>query len=101
MEKRWLIYAIPIALALAGFGVGASILLTSELVFIVIGINVSLTLDLVREQILKQRAKIRIVTNETTLVELYQLFKDKAVEECWLTWSTRYKATDLESYSAT
>jgi len=98
LDKRWLIYLIPIAIGFAELAVGTSVSLSTQLVLVVLGFNVSLTLDLVREQIIEQRAKIRIITNESKLVEMYQSFKDKAVEECCLTWATKYKTPNLSDY---
>lgn len=99
VDKRVLLYIIPlIVLPIAGLFIGTSPQLTSEAIFIALGIIISLVLDLARKQLFGEKEKFSIITNESQLVGKYNEFKEEAITECWLTWTTIYKVPDLDDY---
>jgi len=99
LDKRLLIYIVPSGvLALAGFLIGESPELRNEVIFVALGINISLLLDLVRKQMFTEKKNFKIISKESELASLCTEFKKKANVECCLTWTAEWKIPDLDTY---
>ncbi|MDG6985712.1 MAG: hypothetical protein JRM73_03090 [Nitrososphaerota archaeon] len=98
LSRKFALYAIPPVILSAGGLLIVPFQLSTEVIFVAIGFNISLSLDLVNEQILKRRSEIQFIDNERELVKRYEEFKEDSVNECMLTWTTKYKITDIDDY---
>jgi hypothetical protein len=96
---RWLLYIVPLfALSIAGFFVGYSVWLTNEVIFVALGVNISILLDLARKQLFRERQNFKIIKSESHIIALVNEFKEHAAAECCVIWTAIYKVPDLEAY---